>query len=364
MTVRGADVAVVRRALQSGDPLPGTAGFAGSLGGTLVRDVLGRHPLFYERADPTAWSHDHRNLDDPRSLPAGHVREETGEHQVWTLPDPVSECGTDHPAPDTAAVRAVREALADTLAAVDTGNLAIAFSGGVDSALLAARLDAPLYVVGFPESHDIAAARSGAGLLDRSVRVVSLDHDTLERAVPEVARATGRTNAMDIQIALGLYLVAERVSADGYDRLALGQGADELFGGYAKIENAPTDHRVAAETVRGARQEVLETLPAQLERDGLALRAGGVSPVLPFLHDRVLREALALSGEQLVSAGERKRTLRRAGAAWLPDELVHRDKKAMQYGSLVSRELDRLARQAGYKRRMDDHVGQYIESVL
>jgi asparagine synthase (glutamine-hydrolysing) len=40
------------------------------------------------------------------------------------------------------------------------------------------------------------------------------------------------------------------------------------------------------------------------------------------------------------------------------------DKKAVQYGSLVSRELDRLARQAGYKRRMDDHVGQYIRSLV
>jgi asparagine synthase (glutamine-hydrolysing) len=41
-----------------------------------------------------------------------------------------------------------------------------------------------------------------------------------------------------------------------------------------------------------------------------------------------------------------------------------RDKKAAQYGSLAARELDRLARQAGYKRRMDDHVTQYVESLV
>jgi asparagine synthase (glutamine-hydrolysing) len=40
------------------------------------------------------------------------------------------------------------------------------------------------------------------------------------------------------------------------------------------------------------------------------------------------------------------------------------DKKAVQYGTYVSRELDRLARQAGFKRRMDDHVGQYLDALL
>jgi len=30
----------------------------------------------------------------------------------------------------------------------------------------------------------------------------------------------------------------------------------------------------------------------------------------------------------------------------------------------VARELDRLARQDGFKRRMDDHVTKYVESLL
>ncbi|MCH7662063.1 MAG: hypothetical protein IH933_16300, partial [Euryarchaeota archaeon] len=49
---------------------------------------------------------------------------------------------------------------------------------------------------------------------------------------------------------------------------------------------------------------------------------------------------------------------------YVPREIAERKKKAAQYGSLIARELDRLARQAGYKRRMDDHVGTYIESIL
>ncbi|WP_417750446.1 asparagine synthase C-terminal domain-containing protein [Salinibaculum salinum] len=355
----GAAPELVRTALADGDSFPGTAGFAGELDGRLVRDVLGRELLYAERDDPADWSHDPTVLADPATVPAGHARDATGDERVWTLPDP--EPTRDH----DRAVESVRGALDETLADVSTENLAVAFSGGVDSALLAARLDAPLYVVGFPGSHDVEAARSGASALGRDVRVVELDHAALERAVPPLVGAIGRTDAMAVQIALPLFLVARRVAADGFDRLALGQGADELFGGYAKVARAPDDPRVEATTVRGARREMLETLPDQLERDVLATRAAGVEPVTPLLHDRVVEAALSLPGDLLVTErGERKWALRLAAREWLPDRLAFREKKAVQYGSLISRELDRLARQNGFKRRMDDHVTQYVESLV
>jgi len=138
-----------------------------------------------------------------------------------------------------------------------------------------------------------------------------------------------------------------------------------LFGGYAKVARAPDDDRVAAETVRGARREVVGTLPAQFERDLRALRGAGVEPVAPFLADGVVAAALELPGALLVSArGERKHALRRAVRAWVPDPVAFREKKAVQYGSLVSRELDRLARRDGFKRRLDDHVGRYVRSFV
>ena len=363
--MQGADTDAVADALESGDALSGTGAFAGELDGTLVRDVLGRYPLFVERAasdaervDPEQWSHDPTALVDPRSFPAGHIRNDSGTQQRWSLPslDPFGNRET--------AIETVREAIETSIDAVDTDSLAIAFSGGVDSALLAARLNAPLYVAGFPDSHDVEAARSAADLLGTEVHVVDLTHDAIERSVPEIVRATARTNAMDVQIALPLYLVAERVAADGFDRLALGQGADELFGGYAKVAKAPEDPRVEADTVRGAQQEVISSLPDQLERDVLALRAAGVEPVTPLLHDRVVDAALRLDGDLLVDGETRKVALRAAARESLPDEIADRNKKAAQYGSLAARELDRLARQAGYKRRMDDHVTQYVESLV
>ncbi|WP_318570261.1 asparagine synthase C-terminal domain-containing protein [Salinigranum marinum] len=376
--LRGAAPAVVRAALADRDPFPGTGGFAGALdtgaavsaddggtgegaaggrGGRVVRDVLGRQPVF---VDGHRWSFEPGRLDEPRPVGAGRVVDlDSGDDaRVWTLPDHPPESDRER------AIEAVRTAVLESVRGVNDEGLAVAFSGGVDSALVASGVDAPCYVAGFPDSHDVAAAREAAAAMDRDLRVVELTHDDLRDAVPRVVAATGRTNPMDVGIALPLVLVAERARADGFSRLAVGQGADELFGGYAKVVSPAEDHRVDADTVRGARRETVETLPRQLERDVLALRAAGVEPVAPLLDDRVVRAALPLPGDLLATDEERKVALRRAAEGVVPASVAASKKKAVQYGSLVSRELDRLARQAGYKRRLDDHVGQYVRSLV
>jgi len=377
--LRGADAAVIRATLNAGDPLPGVhgrgsaaiGGFGGRLDDRLVRDVLGRQPVYSEAdADnPTAddaWSFSPNNLGEPVAVPPGSVRTADGDETILTLPEP--------PAADSdVAISAVTDALSSALGVDDTettatDDVAVAFSGGVDSTLVASGFpDAPLYVVGFEGCHDIAAAREAAAAIDRAddLIVIELSHDDLIDAVPRVAAATGRTNPMDVTIALPLLVVAERAAADGYDRLALGQGADELFGGYSKVVEPADDHRVDSDTVRGAVREAVETLPGQLERDVCGLSAAGVEPVTPFLQDRVVDAALRLPGELLATPESRKVALRRVAreTVGLPESVAGADKKAVQYGTYVSRELDRLARQNGYKRRMDDHVGQYIREL-
>ena len=375
--LRGASPVLVADAVADRDPLPGTAGFAGLLadpavdgtpGPALVRDVLGREPVFVESAaaDPArsgAWSFDPGALREPEPLPAGTVASAAGVDRRWSLPTPPAA----DPAPAQAAVEdALRATLSELAAeaASSTDRLAVAFSGGVDSAVVASAVpDAPCYVAGFEGCHDIAAAREAAATMDRELRVVELTHDDLRRAVPEIVAATGRRNPMDLGIVAPLYLTATAAAADGVDRLAVGQGADELFGGYSKVVDPAEDPRVEADTVRDARTETVRTLPDQLERDVLALRAAGVEPATPLLDDRVVAAALALPDDLLVDGDERKVALRRVAAGRVPESVRTADKKAVQYGTYVSRELDRLARRAGYKRRMDDHVGKYVDAL-
>ncbi len=375
--LRGVNPDVIREAIRTRDPLPGTRGFAGLLsavptdagrGSALIRDVLGRQPIFVDGAtdaEPSnglpEWSFDRNDLSNPTPLPSGTILTDDGTERRWSLPTP-------EPATAAAAQEAVDEALRNVLVdlASEFGDdVAVAFSGGVDSGVVAAALpDAPCYVAGFEGCHDVAAAREAAAAMERELHVVGITHDDLRRIIPEVVAATGRRNPMDLNIAVPLYLTAEAAAADGIDRLAVGQGADELFGGYSKVVEPASDHRVEADTVRGARDETVGTLPGQLERDVLALRAAGVEPVAPLLDDRLVDAALRLPGELLATPEERKVALRRAAAEYVPERVAAADKKAVQYGTYVSREIDRLARQNGFKRRMDDHVGRYVASLL
>ncbi|MFC7226681.1 asparagine synthetase B [Salinirubellus salinus] len=381
------------------DPLVGTdvvfqpcRGYAYAVdreGGTAIgRDVLGRYPIYYDRERSDRWAFDPTELDAPELLPAGTMRVLPNDPDHEAAPEAerlfdLPRGSPDHDDPSAVSLllhRRLNGAFADVEreARREDHRVAVAFSGGVDSAVVAAGLreerrrqaaddaapEPSCYVVGFPDSQDVAVARETAAALDLHLRVVELTHATLERAVPEVARAIGRTNPMDVSIALPLYLAGERAAAEGYTHLAVGQGADELFGGYQKVVDPAGDHRVEAETVRGARRETMLSLPEQLPRDVLALRAAGVEPVAPFLDDRVVDLGLHLAPECIVEGDRRKVALREAAHHRLPEAVAERDKKAVQYGSNVSRELDRLARRAGFKRRMDDHVGQYVRSLL
>ena len=369
----GLERQTVRDARAAGDPLPGrtnppNSGFAGRLATdpvVVTRDVLGRYPLFVDEDTPGEWANSPTALRSPRAVPPGAVLTRTGDgwqtEQVWSLPSPDRQLSS----PSVAGER-LDDCLTQIVAemAKTPATTAVAFSGGIDSALIAEALDTVCYVVGFPGSRDIQAARTAATALDVELRIQEVTHEDLEHAIPRVARATGRTNPMDIGIAVSLHLAGRAAAADGFDRLAVGQGADELFGGYEKLVEPASDHRLDAETVLAAQLEVIGTLPAQLARDVLALRAASIEPVAPFLDDRIVALALELEERCLVAGDRRKVTVREAGARRLPAELVEREKIAIQYGSHVSREIDRLARRAGYKRRMTDHVGRYIRSLL
>ena len=358
--VDGAAPAAVRDALRTGESLACGA-FAGAVDGRLVRDALGRRPVYHAAGDPTRYAFLPWVLDEPRLVPAGTVVESDGtERAVWTVPDP-------DPAPESDALAAVRSATREAVRAGSAAKrTAIAYSGGVDSAFVAwGRPAAQLYVAGFEGCHDRAAAREAAAAAGRAAQLteVPITHQSTRAATRAVAAATGRTNPMDVAIAVPLWHVGRRAARDGHGRLALGQGADELFGGYAKVVDPGDDTRVDAETVRGARRETVLSLPDQLARDVCTLRAAGVEPVTPFLTDAVIENALRLPGSLLADGDERKRALRLA-AEGVPASARGADKKAVQYGTYVSRELDRLARQAGFKRRMDDHVGRYVEALV
>jgi len=226
----------------------------------------------------------------------------------------------------------------------------VALSGGVDSALVAALARRECVVVGVEGSHDLKRAKAVATVLDLSLNTAIIDPRRIEEALVEVLAVIPRANPVDASIAATLYFVAEWARDHGYERILAGQGADELFGGYARY--------LETETLGMDLERDFQGLAVQAARDQAVADLFGAYFSLPYLDVRVVRAAMAIPPEEKVKEGVRKRPLREVAAMYMPNDVAHYEKKAMQYGSGVMREMKRLARRRGCGK-----VGDYLEEI-
>ncbi|MHC1570425.1 MAG: asparagine synthase C-terminal domain-containing protein [Methermicoccaceae archaeon] len=254
---------------------------------------------------------------------------------------------------------AIEKAIAITAHNIHGKRAAIAFSGGLDSSLLAALLDVPLVSIALGGSRDERWTRASARMLGAQHRtevyVVGLDE--VERAVGEVVSVLDTCSVLDVSIALPLYLLSEKVS-ERFDVLITGQGADELFGGYERYER--TDN-VAACMVN----DLNGVLERGVLRDKKVADVWGITLEMPYLSPIVIRAALSISFElKLKRTGSdvvRKYVLRRAALPYLPEEVAHRKKHALQYSTGLMRALSRLAAQHGFTNPR--RISHYLESL-
>jgi asparagine synthase (glutamine-hydrolysing) len=77
---------------------------------------------------------------------------------------------------------------------------------------------------------------------------------------------------------------------------------------------------------------------------------------MPYLDVRVVRAARAIPAGEKVQGGRRKIPLRQVAERHIPSEFAWYEKKAMQYGSGVWKELQRLAKKNGYKASIQDYI--------
>jgi asparagine synthase (glutamine-hydrolysing) len=130
--------------------------------------------------------------------------------------------------------------------------------------------------------------------------------------------------------------------------LLTGQGADELFAGYKRYEQAFDDGVLGIELEK----DVL-ALPAQIRRDALVADLCDVKLCLPICNSDVVGIARSIDARLKMQKDEggyvRKYILRRVSEQYLPHRLAWAPKKAAQYGTGVQNVLHRMARRQGLR---------------
>jgi asparagine synthase (glutamine-hydrolysing) len=228
----------------------------------------------------------------------------------------------------------------------------VALSGGVDSALVARLAGRVCVVVGIAGSHDLKRAEQVAVELGLPLEKAVIDPGQIEEALCIVLGVIPRTDPVNASIATTLYFVAKWAGDHGYNRILAGQGADELFGGYARY--------LQTDTLGQDMERDFCALSLQLSRDQAVAGLHGAYFSLPYMDTRVVRAARAFPPEKKVCNGVRKLPLREVATRYLPPSIAMYEKKAMQYGSGVMREIQRLANRRGFKNDISGYLAQII----
>jgi len=229
--------------------------------------------------------------------------------------------------------------------------VAVAFSGGLDSALTAvlARTlcDVELVSVGLSNSSELQTAEGYAHELGLPLTKEAFAPDELENYVKRVVWLIEEPNLMKVSVAVPLHWAAKVASKKNHTVMLCGQGSDELYGGYYKYARIlDTEGRAALRNQ--LYRSVVEAAEVNYERDEQATAPSGVELRTPFADLYVIKLSMEIPSEFKVKDQNdltRKWILRAvARDLRVPDGMVWRPKRAIQHGTGVENAIIRLAK--------------------
>jgi asparagine synthase (glutamine-hydrolysing) len=337
------------------------------------RDVFGVTPLYYGENEKLCAVASERKalwklgLKDLWSFPPGQLaivnKQGFSFHPVKELRSPPKE-KLDM---ETAACALKLLLLESTRKQVsDLDDVAVAFSGGVDSSVIAVLADhvglnVKLVSVGLEDQPDVNFTEEAAESLGLPLHLQTYSRGDLEETLARVLWLIEEPNVINSCIAVPFFWLAETASKLGYPVLLAGQGADELFGGYQRYLAEYEKSGVEAVEQRMF-YDIKNAYRANFQRDNQVFSYHGVELRLPFIDKYVIDFAFRLPLRlkiRSVDDGLRKRILRRvAHNIDVPGFMANKPKKAVQYTTGVTKTLQWLAKDEGLT------LKQYVEKAF
>ena len=335
---------------------PGGFSMLAISGGKLLagRDILGLKPLYYGRdwSGAVAFASLKAGLSrigirDPRAVPPGHLVAVSNKQMTVLAKESLSSSKELEVSEDEATAR-VGHLLLESLAEDVPEGYVTAFSGGLDSTLVAYaakenELGPELITVGLKGQAELEHARQVAKELGLEITVRELSQSEIIDRLGEVVETVESNDPTVIGHSVPLFFVCEVAEEMGMGRLLVGQLSDELFAGYGRFEELALKHHFLE-----AKKEVLRSVLAAATNDfepgdklAVSHRLELQSPFayLPLV-DYALSMPISLKLRLIGDGVVRKYILRRLAASWkLPESVVNRPKKAVQYSTGVQKVL-------------------------
>jgi len=247
--------------------------------------------------------------------------------------------------------------------------VAVAFSGGLDSAVTAllakqANLEVELLSTGLRGSTELQTVEKYAKALDLPISIETYEPDSLDPFIRRIIWLIEEHDLMRVSIAVPLHWAAMLAARRGHSVMLCGQGSDELYGGYYKYAKI-LDNEGRRALASSLYSSIIEAPQVNYERDEQATCPSGVELRTPFANLEIIDFSFRIPLEFKVKTGNdlmRKWVLRAAALkAGLPDEMVWKRKKAIQHGTGVENAIRKLAR----KQRLttDEYLANVGKSI-
>ena len=231
-------------------------------------------------------------------LPPGYALGRNFCTPFFTLPAPAVRGASDSRALDAVLSAAVARCVPPDLP------LATLFSGGIDSTLIAhyaRRLqpNAPGYFLGGEGAPDYPYAACYADRIGLDLRTVPFDGEAEATfaSVGAVIEAVESFEPSVVRPSVCYHALSKAVQADGYRVVLVGEGADELYGGYAPLEATYAEGEAYGDPVR---EQCLSMLGrSALQRTDRCTMRFGIEARAPFLDRAVVDHAFSLDAAAL-----------------------------------------------------------------
>ena len=210
-------------------------------------------------------------------------------------------------------------------------DITISFSGGIDSTLIAflakKYTNIELIAVGVKGSHDLEAAKSAAKLINLDLTIKEINKsDIISEA--SILQKKLKLTQFEVGFMLPFWIAAKNAK---HSTLMCGQGADEVFGGYARFREAKNYPDLDKET-----NNLLEVIP---KRENEIAKMFGLELSCPYLSKEVIETSKLYTQEQHIGLKGKEKLREAAIDLDLPAEIANRKKKAAQYGSGIQKVL-------------------------
>jgi len=233
---------------------------------------------------------------------------------------------------------AVKETVSDK-------KIGVAFSGGVDSTLLAKLVkdmeyDVHLLTIGFHGSHDINFAKEVNQLLNFPHSISEIDPEKFKEVSDKIHQIIKSDNLSWNENSIAFYYVAELAQKNGLKTVVTANGIDELFCGYNSYREA----------IEKGEDEVVKMMNDKLKNEGEMMIAintvtaeFGVKMVQPLLSQSFVDYSKKIPVSEKIHGPDdmqRKHPIRELAMDYgVPEVAAKKQKKALQYGSQIHKSL-------------------------